>query len=191
MIISRKILKLNGIVFACVFMILVQISCKSISGSEAGHSGRELPAVESAPEKALDQDDEIIAEFGSITITKKDYKETKSEIEIVVDNLNKVTAAKDYIKWLSYLSEDYKSEYSKPAVLQITSDSLPVKGIKLKNLQDYFSYVFVPSRQNIKVDDIKFVSPVKVNVITKAGNKKLLVYNLEKIKGKWLLIPKE
>lgn len=180
----------NIFVFTFYSALFLFVSCKSVPETKPDVSVKEKVS-EVITKKSSDTDSDIIAEFDGVTITKKDYEETKSEIEIVVDNLNKVTATKDYGKWLKYLSESYKQEYSRPAVLQITSDNLPVKGIKLRNLQDYFSYVFVPSRQNIRVDDIKFVSPVQVNVITKSGNTKLLVYNLEKINGKWLLIPKE
>ena len=69
------------------------------------------------------------------------------------------------------------------------SEALPVKGIKLKSLKDYFTYVFVPSRQNVRVDDIKFVSPTRVDVIMKQANVSLLVYGLENISGSWKLIP--
>lgn len=163
------------------------ISCKSKPEKKQEPIKQEIPIVQ---EQTEDEDSEIIAEFDGVVITKKDYKETKSEIEIVVGNLNKITAERDYNKWLKYLSETYRTEYSRPSVLQITSDNLPVKGIKLKNLNDYFSYVFVPSRQNVRVDDIKFVSPTRVNVITETGGKRLLVYKLEKINGKWFLIPR-
>ena len=64
-----------------------------------------------------------------------------------------------------------------------------MKGIKLKSLKDYFTYVFVPSRQNVRVEDIKFVSPTRVNVIMKQANVSLLGYSLENIDSSWKLIP--
>lgn len=140
--------------------------------------------------KRVDRESEVIAEFGEVKITKKHYNDTMGEIKVVVDGLNKTTSSKNYIAWLAYLSDQYKATYSKPSVLKATSDTLPVKGLKLNTLKDYFNYVFVPSRQNIKVDDIKFLSPVKVNVIMITAGKELLVYNLEKINEKWLLVPR-
>ena len=32
---------------------------------------------------------------------------------------------------------------------------MPVKGIQLKTLQDYFKYIFVPARQKSQITEIK------------------------------------
>lgn len=150
----------------------------------------EEPIQEAKQEELTNQETEVIAEFGEVKITKKHYNDTMDEIKIVVDGLNKITASKDYTTWLRYLSDQYKRTYSNLSILKTISDSLPVKGLKLNNLKDYFNYVFVPSRQKIKVDDIKFLSPVKVNVVMLSKGKELLVYDLEKINEKWLLVPR-
>lgn len=149
------------------------------------------PIVEKEPEPVADEKNEVIAEFEGVTITKETYVQTKSEIEKVVDQLNRITATKDYAQWIQFLSNDYKREYSKPATLKIVSEALPVKGIKLKSLKDYFTYVFVPSRQKIRVDDIHFVSPSHVDVIMKQGSVSLLIYSIENVSGSWKLIPPE
>lgn len=149
----------------------------------------EVKKVEQEAED-VSHENEVIAEFGEVKITKKNYNDTMSEIKVVVEELNKTTSSKNYSTWLKFLSNEYRETYSKPSVLKSTSDTLPVKGLKLNNLKDFFNYVFVPSRQNIKVDDIKFLSPVKVNVIMFTKGKELLVYNLEKINEKWLLVPR-
>ena len=115
--------------------------------------------------------------------------QTKTEMEIIVDKLNHITATKDYAQWLTFLSDEYKRYYSQTATLNKVSEALPVKGIKLKSLKDYFTYVFVPSRQNVRVEDIKFVSPTRVNVIMKQANVSLLGYSLENIDSSWKLIP--
>ena len=133
--------------------------------------------------------DEIIAQFEGVTITKETYDQTKTEIEKVVDQLNRITAAKDYNQWITFLSDEYKQQYSQPATLKTVSEALPVKGIKLKSLKDYFTYVFVLARQNVRVDDINFVSPTRVNVIMKQGNVSLLIYCIENVSGNWKLIP--
>ena len=140
------------------------------------------PAAKVKPAPA-EKKQEVIAEFEGVTITKE------TEMEKIVENLNRITASKDYSQWLKLLSEEYKQQYSQALTLQKVSEALPVKGIKLKSLRDYFTYVFVPSRQNVRVDDIKFVSPTRVDVIMKQANVSLLVYGLENIDGTWKLIP--
>ena len=149
---------------------------------------RKEPIVEAKPE-AVEEKHRVIAEFEGVTITKETYDLTKTEMEKIVENLNRITASKDYSQWLTFLSEDYKRLYSQTVTLNKVSEALPVKGIKLKSLKDYFTYVFVPSRQNVRVDDIKFVSPTRVDVIMKQGNVSLLVYGLENVDGSWKLIP--
>lgn len=154
------------------------------------------PVEEKEPEKPnveKEKDNEVIAEFGDVKITKKDYHDTMDEIKKIVDGLNKTTATSDYNTWLTYLSESYKAEYSKKSTLKSTVDNLKKKkvvGLKLETLNDYFKYVFVAARQNIRVDDIEFLSPVRVNVLMITKGKKLLVYDLEKINNRWLLVPR-
>ena len=131
---------------------------------------------------------EVIARFDDVVITKETYDQTKAEIEKIVDQLNAITSSKQYAKWIELLSEEYKTEYSKPSVLKIVSEALPVKGIKLKSLQDYFLYVFVPSRQRIRVDDIRFISPTHVDVIMKQGSTSLLIYSISNVSGSWKLV---
>ena len=139
-------------------------------------------------ESAAVPESEIIARFDDVIITKETYDQTKAEIEKIVGQLNGITSSKDYAKWLDLLSEEYKTEYSKPAVLKIVSEALPVKGVKLKSLQDYFLYVFVPARQRIRVDDINFTSPTHVEVLMKQGSKFLVIYSISNVSGSWKLV---
>ncbi|HNY20812.1 MAG TPA: hypothetical protein PKO22_01550 [Treponemataceae bacterium] len=135
--------------------------------------------------------DTVIAQFDTVKITKKTYESTKSELQLVVEDLNRITYARDYQRWLTYLSDAYVKTLSDPANLEKVSASLPTKGIKLKSLKDYFTYVFVPSRQNMRVDDIQFVSPTLVYVIMELSPKNpAAIYILEKTTAGWKLAPK-
>lgn len=136
-------------------------------------------------------EDTIVAQFESFSVTKYIFNITKSEIQLVVEDLNKITNTRDYLRWLTYLSEEYRLHFSDPAVLEKVSLSLPSKGIKLKTLKDYFTYVFVPSRQNMRVDDITFVSPTRVYVIMEIATKSsAAIYILEKTLEGWKLVLK-
>ena len=136
-------------------------------------------------------DEEVVAQFEGVSITKKDKEIAKSEIEEVVKKLNEITAKKDYGRWRYWLSKDYIKEFSKPEVLKKTSEGLPsnLKGKQLKSIEDYFYYVFVPSRQNGRVDDIVYLTPTKVRVLKITATQSLIFYNLEKIDDRWLLVP--
>lgn len=137
------------------------------------------------------EETEIIATFEDIAITKKTFIETKSEIELVVESLNIITYSKDYDAWLTFLSDEYVETFSNKTVLEEVSASLPIKNISLRNLKDYFNYVFVPSRQNMRVDDIQFVSPTRVYVIMEIMAKSpAAIYIIEKQSSGWKLVPK-
>ena len=153
----------------------------------------EKPVEEAKPkaEAPKTADEEVVAQFEGVSITKKDKEIAKSEIEEVVKKLNEITAKKDYGRWRFWLSTEYKKEFSKPEVLKKTSEGLPsnLKGKQLKSIEDYFYYVFVPSRQNGRVDDIVYLTPTKVRVLKITATQSLIFYNLEKIDDRWLLVP--
>ena len=147
--------------------------------------------VEAAKPKAeapKPEDEEVVAQFEGVSITKKDKEIAKSEIEEVVKKLNEITAKKDYGRWRYWLSKDYIKEFSKPEVLKKASEGLPAhqKGTQLKSIEDYFYYVFVPSRQNKVFDDITYLSPTKVEARTTDSK---VLYRFEKIDDRWLLVP--
>jgi len=136
-------------------------------------------------------DDDVVVRFDTIAITKEAFITTKSEIETVVDDLNKITTDRDYERWLGYTSEEYREVFSGRDVLDRVSASLPTKGVRLRTLQDYFNYVFVPSRQNMRVDDIQFVSPTRVYVIMEiTPSSPAAIYILENTPKGWKLVPK-
>ena len=145
--------------------------------------------VQTAPD--TNELDTIVIKFDTVAITKLTFENTKTEMQLVVEELNKITLERDYTKWLTWLSDEYKQTYSDPATLEKVSSSLPIKGVKLKTLRDYFEYVFVPSRQNMRVDDIQFVSPTRVYVIMEITPKSpAAIYILEKTQTGWKLVLK-
>ena len=195
---------MSKLFFIFVLFSVLFISCKStpdrvqepvqVKTEETGNAQMpETPAKAEKPDesKTVIEEDEVVAEFDGVTITKKDKEQAVSEIIEVVKKLNEITEKRDYSGWEAFLSESYKQEFSKPSVLKKTSENLPgaARGIKLKDLNDYFRYVFVPSRQQGRVDDIQYLSPIRIRVLKKEKLKELIFYDLEKINGKWKLVP--
>jgi len=108
------------------------------------------------------------------------------QIRVLVDQLNGLIAKKDYESWLTHLDQDYVRTYSDPAKLRDVSARDPVlksMGIKLKSLEDFFTYEVVPSRTNTQVDDITFLDENRVYVWTVVDNERFLLYLL-KLYGK-------
>ena len=140
-----------------------------------------------------DEDNEVVAIVNDVVITKQEHLQTKSEVEDVVESLNRITRQKDYSRWLTYLDGEYRQTLSDRGYLDQISKSLPKalrdRRIALTSIKDYFEYVFVPSRQNIRVDDIQYITPSRVYVIMDISEgRHAAVYILEKgDDGKWKL----
>ena len=108
-----------------------------------------------------------------------------SELDIIMTN-------RDYSGWLGYLSQDSILYWRNSANLASVSNRLPIKGLKLKNLEDYFRFVFIQSRMNKSVDEIRYVSSklVKAVQVRKYPDhiEDVIYYTFEKFNGKWLLV---
>ena len=63
---------------------------------------------------------------------------------------------------------------------------LPNKSIKLRNLRDYFKYIFIPSRKQSKVDEIRYINKSEVKAVQVLPNNSTVVYyNFIREDGKW------
>lgn len=171
--------------------------CATIIFSSCGSTPAPIPDTttqrdgNAASQQSTNQNEDVVVRFDTVTITKSTFESTKNEMQTVVEELNRITMNRDYDGWLTYLSNEYYKEFSDPETLDKVSASLPTKGLKLRNLRDYFSYVFVPSRQNMRVDDIQFVSPTRVYVIMEiAPGSPAAIYILERTDKGWKLVPK-
>lgn len=173
----------------CLILVLAGSCASAPETNPAPVAETPVPQEKPVPkaEAPKSADEEVVAQFEGVSITKKDKEIAKSEIEEIVKKLNEITAKKDYGRWRYWLSKEYIREYSKPEFLNKASENLPphLKGKQLKSIEDYFNYVFVPSRQNQKFDYIQYISATKVEACTK----EYVLYRFEKIDDRWLLVP--
>ena len=157
----------------------------------------EVPVSVPAPEPAK--------EFNPESITEEMYAATKSDVQILIGDLNRIIRAKNYNAWRGYLADSYFAEISSAAFLadmteelykrdQIVASNLgrdPKRVQKkiLRNPRDYFDNVVVPSRSNDHMDDIAFASENRVVAYTmdNKGNR-LILYDLELIDNKWKIV---
>lgn len=124
-------------------------------------------------------------------ITEDVFENDKNVLLNIIDQLSIIMANKDYDGWVRYLSQESILYWRNSSNLSEVSKRLPIKGLRLKTLEDYFKFVFIPSRLNKKVDEIRYVSSnfVKVVQMQESVNeyKDIIYYTFEKINGKWLL----
>ena len=169
-----------------------------VAATEEAPIIEEIAKEESEPpaEESVDEEDEIVAIIDDVVITRKDYMEAKSQVEVVIEELNQITKKKQYSRWLGYLDDEYKDTLSNRAYLSQITGTLPKvlrdRRVKLNNIRDYFEYVFVPSRQDIRVDDIEYITPTRVYVMMDmSGGRRAAVYILQKEDdGAWKLANK-
>lgn len=125
-------------------------------------------------------------------VSKETFNADKAAIMQKIAELNVIMTKKDYNSWLKYISADSKKYWSDAYTLSKASEKLPkeLKGLKLKNLSDYFNYVFIPSRKGRQIDEIRYNSAesVKAVQVTKTDDDKTKItvyYNFVKEGGDW------
>ena len=143
--------------------------------------------------------------FDPHSITMERFTNTKTEVQLLIADLNKIIRAKNYNGWIGYLADSYfdtinsgdfleeKTEelYRRDQIVAQNTGKDPKRVQKriLKTARDYFTYVVVPSRSNDRMDDIEFVSESRVLAYTQdsLGNR-LILYDLELIDNLWMII---
>ncbi|MFP4267522.1 MAG: hypothetical protein ACLFQW_05955 [Spirochaetaceae bacterium] len=176
--------------------VCLVLSISSCTGTpeeqtETARQEQEEPALEEEQREELAEKLKPVEEEAETEdeyeMGEEEYQETKRDLSQLVSELNDIISSRDYDSWLEYLTEEYKEHYSEPEVLKEFSDAPVLKkhNISLRSLRDYFNYVVVASRRNVRVDDIKAVGPDKVKAYMDVDGKAVVVYTLEKKDGEW------
>ncbi len=175
----------------------------SNKGSEAPKIEQPEPVVkpeEPAPVEIVEEPEEIITEedeeylrsIGNLDnksdISKNDFNIDKAKILNEINELSKIMSTKDFEEWKKHIDPVSITYYSNPQKLQIAQNKLPNKKIKIKTLNDYFIYVFIPSRQRSQVDEIRYISKDNIKAVQVKEDKSIVVYYyFTKVDGNWLI----
>ena len=147
-----------------------------------------MQTVESAEEAESEPlEPEPQPEQEEFVVTEEVYSKTFSEIEMFIRSLNEIIRSEDYATWLTYLSEYYIQRTSDPEYLQEQSEQplLKKSNVHLRSLQDYFTYVVVPSRTQAQLDELEFIDESQVRAFAMIRNTKALLYLLVRENGNW------
>lgn len=121
-------------------------------------------------------------------VTIQVFEEDKKDILNIISKLDTVMKNRDYKTWLTYLNDESIRYWSNRSNLAKAENRLPVKGLQLRNLEDYFKYVFIPSRSGRRVDEIRYEDDRQVKAVQVNGDTDVVYYNFEKdAKGVWKL----
>lgn len=120
------------------------------------------------------------------------FNADKAAIIKKITELNAIMAKRDYNSWLRYIDPESQKYWSSTANLAKASEKLPkkLKGLKLRTLQDYFIYVFIPSRSGRTIDEIRYnsadsIRAVQVSKNDDGTNRIVVYYNFVKQDGDW------
>ena len=133
--------------------------------------------------------------FDPTRVSQALYTSTRDEVRQFIENLNQIIKNRDYEAWKACLSKEYFAEISSQKNLQEISaqPAMRTRRIVLRVPEDYFQYVVVPSRADLRVDDIEFISSNRVKAFTLTTDRtgeevRLRLYDLEKIGNSWTII---
>ncbi len=127
------------------------------------------------------------------TVDVATFNKDKEAVLALINELNSVMKEQNYKSWLNYLDEESKSYWSSRSNLKKAQKRLPVKGLSLNTLEDYFKYIFIPSRQGNEMDEIRYETEASVKAVQIRTDDKghyagdTVYYYLRKIKGEWKL----
>lgn len=149
------------------------------------------PEPEPEPRELTPQEQEFLRSTEALddgsTISMDTFMKDKEDVLDTIDKLAEIMKKGDYNRWLSYVSAESKEYWTNPDHLKEIAKRLPVKGLKISGLRDYFKYIFVPSRTGRRVDEIRYISDTTVKAVQVKGDHDVVYYTFEKIDGKWLL----
>jgi hypothetical protein len=154
-------------IFRYFLLIILAVSCKSGPETVPTQVNQTTPQT-TAPVRSQP----AVERFDPRTVTQAQYNTTKEEVQLFMRDLNRIIRNKNYNGWRSALSTEYFAEISSPANLQRLSDEPALKNNKivLRNANDYFNYVVVPSRSASRVDetidDLEFIGVNRVKAYT-------------------------
>ncbi|MCL2251431.1 MAG: hypothetical protein FWC12_05885 [Treponema sp.] len=177
--------------FLLIFLLIFIISsCKTIPDTV-----QDTPDDNTQPQTQSAESDV----FDPAKVSQDYYTSTKDEVQQFIEKLNQIIRTRNYNAWTETLSQEYIDLYSSPVKLKEISEEPTMKraNIVLRNLNDYFTRVFVPARNPDRVQinniDIEFVTVNRVRAfitrINNAGEEtREILYNLEKINNSWKII---
>jgi hypothetical protein len=150
----------------------------------------EDPPVEEPPEEEPEEpvddppEEQPSDEF---KVTEEIFTETFENIRTIITQLNGIIRDENYTRWLGYLAREYIAHFSSAEILKQNSDQpiLRKYGVVLRSLEDYFTYVVVPSRSNARLDDLVFIDNDHLKAIMIISDRRTILYQLTKVDGVW------
>lgn len=206
-----KIVNCSFRVFAAAALVGSMASCGSTKVPEAPAVEEPAPVVEEEPapveeppvvqeelpvaeepapvvEEESNDDDEYSRSVGDVTVSRDTFVEDKEKVLRIIQRLDGVMKDMNYKEWLTYVDDESVKYWQQSSNLKKAQKRLPVKGLKLNSLQDYFKYVFVPARKGRTVTEIRYISDTYIKAIqVQEEGDDIVYYYFNKLGGYWMV----
>lgn len=166
-----------------IFFLFIVCGCNTIK-SEVQQPDKIVPAEKT--ENVSKIDDEFGRSTQGVKITREEFNADKNEILQTIKELSVIMTDYDFNSWMKYIDPESLRYWSNPRNLLNASKRLPSK-TRLSNLNDYFRYVFVPSRKGRSVEEIRYISRDSVKAVQPMQDRDIVYYNFVRRNGKWMV----
>ena len=148
----------------------------------------EEPKVEEVAPPPAPADDEYSRSVGDVLVDRDTFVDDKQKVLKIISELDEIMKNLNYTAWLPYVEKSSIDYWKLRKNLQKYEKRLPIKGIRLKDLQDYFRHVFVPARKGREVNEIRYISDTYIKAVqVREDDGDLIYYYFNKINGKWMV----
>ncbi len=179
------------VLLSALFFVMCFLSCKSTEQEKV--PDEKIEESNKAEKRNSEDDAEYRRSVGAEkSISLDTFNADKAAIVKKISELNVIMAKRDYNSWLKYIEPESQKYWSSAPNLAKASEKLPknVKGLKLRTLQDYFIYVFIPSRNGRTIDEIRYnsadsIRAVQISKNEDGGNSIVVYYNFVRQNGDW------
>ncbi len=171
------------ILFCYLIIVFMVITFFAACGTTEPAVQAEEPAAAETPPPA----EEKPAESEGFQVSEEQYTKIFTDIEKLIDDLNKIIRDQNFREWKQYLTKEYIDYYSNPENLRTISNTPTLKkyNITIRSLNDYFTYVVVPSRSDVSLDDISFIDDNNIKAYMNIEGELVVLYNLKYIDNSW------
>src|SRR5574344_1411864 len=162
----------------------------STTAKELNTQDSTIPASQKTDAVELTEEDKEYARSTNQmtnTVTKEVFSEDKKEILDIIAKLDSIMKNYDYTSWITYVAEESRVYWENRKNLHKASTRLPVKGLQLNSLEDYFKFVFIQSRIGREVDEIRYISDKSVKAVQVKDDQDIVYYYFQKVDDKWQL----
>ncbi len=163
-----------------IFLLFIVCGCNTTK-SEVQQPDKNVPV-----ENISKIDDEFGRSTQGVKITRAEFNADKNEILQTIRELSVIMTDYDFNAWMKYIDPESLRYWSNPRNLLNASKRLPSK-TRLSNLNDYFRYVFVPSRKGRSVEEIRYISRDSVKAVQPMQDRDVVYYNFVRRDGKWMV----